>query len=244
MILLLTIPHEQESRFDTDRPYKERNEVNMIHLGDITKIHGNEIEPVDCITFGSPCQDLSIAGRRAGLAGERSGLFMEAVRIIKEMRSSTNGLHPTFAIWENVPGAFSSNSGEDFRAVLEELARIGQADAAVPRPPRGADGAKPEQSPEMDGLWLGDSWTANISEWPSVESVSLLSSTLEASVPEKYYLSARACQGILTRASRRGKKLPDLLQTALLEMIEWWESGVSASVGTQSIEQQNKTGWV
>lgn len=96
----------------------------------------------------------------------------------------------------------------------------------------------------MDGLWLGDSWTANISEWPSVESVSLLSSTLEASVPEKYYLSARACQGILTRASRRGKKLPDLLQTALLEMIEWWESGVSASVGTQSIEQQNKTGWV
>lgn len=108
----------------------------------------------------------------------------------------------------------------------------------------GADGAKPEQSPEMDGLWLGDSWTANISEWPSVESVSLLSSTLEASVPEKYYLSARACQGILTRASRRGKKLPDLLQTALLEMIEWWESGVSASVGTQSIEQQNKTGWV
>lgn len=108
----------------------------------------------------------------------------------------------------------------------------------------GADGAKPEQSPEMDGLWLGDSWTVNISEWPSVESVSLLSSTLEASVPEKYYLSARACQGILTRASRRGKKLPDLLQTALLEMIEWWESGVSASVGTRSIEQQNKTGWV
>lgn len=85
MILLLTIPHEQESRFDTDRPYKERNEVNMIHLGDITKIHGNEIEPADCITFGSPCQDLSIAGRRAGLAGERSGLFMEAVRIIKEI---------------------------------------------------------------------------------------------------------------------------------------------------------------
>ena len=109
----------------------------MIHLGDITKIHGDEIEPVDCITFGSPCQDLSIAGRRAGLAGERSGLFMEAVRIIKEMRSSTNGLCPTFAIWENVPGAFSSNNGEDFRAVLEELARIGQPDAAIPGPPGG-----------------------------------------------------------------------------------------------------------
>ena len=106
----------------------------MKHLGDITKIHGDKIEPVDCITFGSPCQDLSIAGCRAGLAGERSGLFMEAVRIIKEMRLSTNGLYPTFAVWENVPGAFSSNGGEDFRAVLEELARVEQPDASIPRP--------------------------------------------------------------------------------------------------------------
>lgn len=114
----------------------------MIHLGDITKIHGDQIEPVDCITFGSPCQDLSIAGRRAGLAGERSGLFVEAVRIIKEMRKATNGMHPTFAIWENVPGAFSSNSGEDFRAVLEELARVEQPDAIVPRPPRGGRWSK------------------------------------------------------------------------------------------------------
>lgn len=106
----------------------------MKHLGDITKIHGDKIEPVDSITFGSPCQDLSIAGLRAGLAGERSGLFMEAVRIIKEMRSSTNGLYPTFAVWENVQGAFSSNGGEDFRAVLEELARVEQPDASIPRP--------------------------------------------------------------------------------------------------------------
>lgn len=124
----------------------------MIHLGDITKIHGDQIEPVYCITFGSPCQDLSIAGRRAGLAGERSGLFMEAVRIIKEMRSSTNGLYPTFAIWENVPGAFSSNGGRDFRAVLEELARIGQADAAVPGPPRGGRWSKA-------GAIAGNGWS-------------------------------------------------------------------------------------
>jgi DNA (cytosine-5)-methyltransferase 1 len=109
----------------------------MIHLGDITKIHGDKIEPVDCITFGSPCQDLSVAGKRAGLAGERSGLFVEAVRIIKEMRLSTDGLYPTFAIWENVPGAFSSNGGEDFRAVLEELACVKQPDASILRPPRG-----------------------------------------------------------------------------------------------------------
>ena len=124
----------------------------MIHLGDITKIHGNEIEPVDCITFGSPCQDLSIAGRRAGLAGERSGLFMEAVRIIKEMRSSTNGLCPTFAIWENVPGAFSSNNGEDFRAVLEELARVEQPNAVIPGPPRGGRWSKA-------GAIAGNGWS-------------------------------------------------------------------------------------
>lgn len=218
----------------------KRKEVNMIHLGDITKIHGDKVEPVDCITFGSPCQDLSIAGRRAGLAGERSGLFMEAVRIIKEMRSSTNGLYPTFAIWENVPGAFSSNNGEDFRAVLEELASVEQPNAVIPGPPRGADGAKLEQSLETDGLWRGDSWTVNISEWPSAESVSLLSSTLEVNAPEKYYLSARACQGILTRASRRGKKLPDLLQTALLEMIEWWEPGSSAAVVEMLIAEERR----
>lgn len=197
----------------------------MIHLGDITKIHGDQIEPVDCITFGSPCQDLSIAGRRAGLAGGRSGLFVEAVRIIKEMRKATNGMYPTFAIWENVPGAFSSNGGEDFRVVLEEIARVEQPDAIVPRPPRGADGAKPEQSPEPDGVLLGDSSTLNIGESPSVESESLLSQILEANAPLKYYLSERACQGILTRASRRGKALPDLLKTALLEMIEWWQRG-------------------
>lgn len=196
----------------------------MIHLGDITKIHGDQIEPVYCITFGSPCQDLSIAGRRAGLAGERSGLFMEAVRIIKEMRRATHGSYPVVVIWENVPGAFSSNGGEDFRAVLEELARVEQPDASIPRPPRGADGAKPEQLPEMDGPWLGDSSTLNIGECPREESVSLLSWILQVDVPEKYYLSAKACRGILTRASRRGKKLQELLETALLEMIEWWAS--------------------
>lgn len=124
----------------------------MIHLGDITKIHGDQIEPVHCITFGSPCQDLSIAGRRAGLAGERSGLFMEAVRIIKEMRRATHGSYPVVVIWENVPGAFSSNGGEDFRAVLEELARVEQPDASIPRPPRGGRWSKA-------GAIAGNGWS-------------------------------------------------------------------------------------
>lgn len=117
---------------------------SMRHLGDISKVSGAEIEPVDIITFGSPCQDLSVAGKRAGLKHEangdeettRSGLFMEAVRIIKEMREATNGMYPTFALWENVHGAFSSNKGEDFRTVLEELIRIVEPSASVPPVPK------------------------------------------------------------------------------------------------------------
>ena len=114
----------------------------MKHLGDITKIHGDQIEPVDCITFGSPCQGLSMAGKRLGFDDNRSVLFLDAARIIKEMRTATNGMYPTFAIWENVPGAFSSNGGEDFRAVLEELARVEQPDASIPRPPKGGRWSK------------------------------------------------------------------------------------------------------
>ena len=117
---------------------------DMKHLGDISKVNGGEIKPVDIITFGSPCQDLSVAGKRAGLKHEsngddettRSGLFMEAVRIIKEMRQATNGEYPTFALWENVPGAFSSNKGEDFRTVLEELIRIIEPSAVMPEVPK------------------------------------------------------------------------------------------------------------
>lgn len=113
----------------------------MVHLGDITAINGGKIAPTNCIIFGSPCQNLSTAGNRQGLAGAESGLFMEAVRVIKEMREATNGKHPTFAVWENVPGAFSSNKGEDFRVVLEELARIRQADVSIPEPKRNKNGS-------------------------------------------------------------------------------------------------------
>lgn len=116
----------------------------MKHLGNVQNIHGNEIEPVDIITFGSPCQDLSVAGKRKGLKhaenGDdettRSGLFLEAIRIIKEMRKATNGIYPRYAVWENVPGAFSSNKGEDFRTVLDEIIKISEPDAVMPDVPK------------------------------------------------------------------------------------------------------------
>ena len=101
----------------------------MQHLGDITKIDGTSVEPVWCVTGGSPCQDLSIAGKRAGLAGARSGLFMEQIRIIKEMRQASGAAYPRYMVWENVPGALSSNRGRDFAAVLEETIRIAEPEA-------------------------------------------------------------------------------------------------------------------
>ncbi len=105
----------------------------MEHVGDITKLYGGTLPPVDIITFGSPCQDLSVAsGKRLGLAGERSGLFLEAVRIIREMQEATNGEYPKFALWENVPGALSSSSRRDFKAVLEAF-----TEAEVPIPGSG-----------------------------------------------------------------------------------------------------------
>ena len=142
----------------------------MKHYLNVCDVNGAEVEPVDVITFGSPCQDLSVAGKRAGLKHEsngddettRSGLFMEAVRIIKEMRKedefrqlrsgrTNQHIRPRFAVWENVPGAFSSNKGEDFRVVLEELARIKEAEISIPMPEKG----KWKQSGEI----VGDGWS-------------------------------------------------------------------------------------
>jgi DNA (cytosine-5)-methyltransferase 1 len=122
----------------------------MTHLGDITKIQGYAIPAVDCIIGGSPCQDLSVAGKRAGLAGERSGLFMEQIRVIKEMRQrdkllgrSGTDIRPRFMVWENVPGAFSSNGGKDFAAVLEETVKVICPEApTVPVPQSGGGMAK------------------------------------------------------------------------------------------------------
>ena len=110
----------------------KRHFPDMEHLRDITKIHGGNIPPVHIITFGSPCQNLSKIGKREGLAGSKSGLFFQAIRIIEEMRCATNGLYPVIAVWENVMGAFSSNDRMDFRAVLQSF-----SDTEISMPPTG-----------------------------------------------------------------------------------------------------------
>ena len=123
----------------------------MQHYGDVSGISGADLPPVDIITFGSPCQDMSIAGKRSGLEGSRSCLFYEAIRIVKEMREKTNGEKPRFICWENVPGAFSSNKGEDFRAVLEAVIGIKEPAAQVPAPGK-------KGWPYAD-CYLGDGWS-------------------------------------------------------------------------------------
>ncbi len=123
----------------------------MKHYGDISQMDGGKVEPVDIITFGSPCQDMSVAGRRSGLDGARSSLFYEAVRIIKEMRCATSGRYPRYIVWGNVPGAFSSNGGEDFKAVLETVIGIAEPNTEVPTPEKA-------RRPYAD-CYMGDGWS-------------------------------------------------------------------------------------
>ena len=123
----------------------------MKHYGDISQMDGGKIEPVDIITFGSPCTDMSIAGRRAGLDGKQSVLFYQAIRIIQEMRDATHGKYPRYLVWENVPGAFSSNHGEDFKAVLEAVIGIKEPGAQVPMPEKNL-------WPYAD-LYMGEQWS-------------------------------------------------------------------------------------
>ena len=178
-------------------------------LGDITQIDPDEIEPVDIICAGSPCQDLSIAGKRKGLDGERSSLFKTAISIFHQMRERTG--RPRFFVWENVPGAFSSNKDWTFEPCLRKS----------DRPKFQCLQMESGQTPE----WLnclsvkshGASSTLNIGECPNAAVESSLSQILQPTedVPEKDYLSPRACQGILRRAKERGKELPEELRIAL-----------------------------
>jgi len=183
----------------------------MKHLGDITKLSGYVVPAVDVVIGGSPCQGLSVAGKQAGLKDERSGLFIEQIRLVKEMRKAdaargktNDAIRPRYMVWENVPGAFSSNKGRDFEAVLEETVRVAEPKAPpVPVPAK--------EHP--------------ISLFHNGDGESRLWQILEEEPHPKYYLSGKACRGILTRAERRQKEIPALLK-ATLEMQaerEWSE---------------------
>lgn len=197
---------------------------SMIHVGDITKLNGAELPPVDIICGGSPCQDLSVAGARAGLSGARSGLFMEQVRLVKEMRNADKlrgrtalDVRPRFMVWENVPGAFSSGTPKA-RTSVSSSKRSSEL-SAVPfmsldlTPGHG--NLLGESYWELISPWLGGAWMLNTGVSPNDARGSSLSQILQDAPPIKYYLSPKACLGILRRASERGKALPPKLERAL-----------------------------
>lgn len=205
---------------------------NCKQLGDITKISGYDIEPCDIMTNSSPCQDISVAGKRKGMeqdSGTRSSLFHEVIRITKEMRENDirqlqlRGANefvrprPYLWFWENVTGALSSNHGEDFRSVLEEIAKIVQTDVSIPMPSGGANGQMPVVWTVTNGKSHGVCETQLMRECHREEEESFLWQILEDTVPQKYFLSERACVGILRRSEKRGKKLPEVLKNALMK---------------------------
>ena len=190
----------------------------MRHLGSITEIDGGEIEPVGIISMGSPCQDLSIAGKREGLVeGKRSSLFFEALRIIHQMREKTNGEKPRYIVWENVTGALNSSKGKDFRAVIEGITRIKYPEVSIPECEKWT-GSGLIMKNDFSLAWR----VLNAQYWgvPQRRKRSTLSQILIHQVPEKYYLSQKACLGIIRRASERGKRLPEVLELALLRQAQ------------------------
>ena len=214
----------------------------MKHYGDITKINGSLVEPVNVVIGGSPCQDLSVAGKQAGLAGERSGLFMEQLRIIKEMRRADlergrtgKDTRPRYMVWENVPGAFSSKKPQKWPANKPPLFLSLKT-----------DGLQPDALPmwEDNGALRGEYLMHSFGVCPKDENASHLSQILEASPHPKYSLSARACLGILNRAEKRGKVLPEILKAALTQQAqrELTASKVTASTEPTPQDATEKDG--
>ena len=186
----------------------------MLHLGDITQIDGGKIPPVDVVTFGSPCQNLSQIGNRTGLAGSKSGLFYQAMRIIEEMRNATDNRYPAFAVWENVMGSLSSNDRLDFAAVLRAF-----TDTEIPMPDSGiwahagmVRGGRADTAWRlMDAQYWGE---------PALRSVGGGCSSwriLQESVPQKYYLSPAVCSRILRLAVKAGCPPPAEIEYLLLK---------------------------
>ncbi len=182
------------------------------HYGDVAALSGSELPLVDIITFGSPCQDMSIAGKREGLGGSKSNLFFEAVRIVKEMRNATNG---------NIPlGCAGETCREPSRRTAATTSKPSSTPSAGSKTPKLIlldlrNGRTQDCSWQMITVSHGGYLTLSTSAFPNAENASTLSAILQVSVPEKYYLSRKACLGILRRASARGKELPELLRKAL-----------------------------
>lgn len=169
-----------------------------------------------------PCQDLSVAGARAGLAGERSGLFMEQVRIVKEMRDAderrgraAHAVRPRYMVWENVPGAFSSAAAKTSGLSWRKLSELKLVPVQCLDLTPGVGNLLGQSYWEINSHWLGELWTLNTGVSPSAAKESSLSQILQGEVPRKYYLSRTACLGILRRAKARGKELPPQLKRAL-----------------------------
>lgn len=212
-----------------------KNFPEMKHLGDINKLNGADLEPVTIIAGGSPCQDMSIAGKREGLDGSRSNLFREQIRIIKEMRESDRAagrtgtqIRPRYMVWENVPGAFSSNKGKDFQAVLKKSS-ASQMKNPMYLSLRRENGRQPDASWATISPSLGECLMPNTGECPKEESVSTLSQILEETPHQKYYLSEKACLGILRRAEKRGKELPEILRLALIRQAQMMSSAMTSA---------------
>lgn len=223
----------------------------MKHYGDITKIKGSEVPIVDIVCGGSPCQDLSIAGRRKGLEGERSGLFMEQIRIIKEMRNecirqlsmrgATEPVRPRYMVWENVPGAFSSNNGEDFRAVLEETAKIADEAAVIPRLEGGA-----KWSPS--GAILGDGWSIawrvhDAQFWGAPQRrkrISLVADFAGQSAPEILF-ERKSLSGNSEQSGEAGKDITGTAQNGSCEAISFLErAGCEGGVKESSYSEKEQ----
>ena len=191
---------------------------DMLHVGDITKLDGAKLPPVDVICGGSPCQDLSVAGLRKGLAGERSGLFMDQVRIVKEMRDE--GYQMTLF---DLDTSFGKMSLEHSAPQMEKISGRSSRRLSISRTvpvmcldlTPGAGNLLGLPFWEINSAWLGESWMLNTGESPSAAVESSLSQILEDSPHQRYYLSKNACLGILRRAKVRGKELPPQLEIAL-----------------------------
>lgn len=224
------------------------------HLGDITKIDGHNVPIVDIVTGGSPCQDLSVAGKRAGLDGERSGLFMEQVRLFKEMRDecirqlrmrgadvNVRSIRPRFFVWENVPGAFSSNKGEDFRVVLEEVCRIADKDATVPRPEKGKW--------STSGCIMGDgysvAWRLHDAQFWGVpqrrKRISLVADFAGERAP-KILFESKSLSGDFEQSGEKRQDITTITQGNTNETISFQERAGCDGGGKGILIQRNRTG--